>query len=57
MGMEISVQKVVNIDPQVLIIAGSNDHLESSGLLNGMVDRSSPNSEVIGRQSLHFSPP
>ena len=48
MGMEMNVQRVVNMDPQVVIKAGSNDHLQSRGLLNGLVDGSSASSEVIG---------
>ena len=48
MGMAISVQRVVNMDPQVVIIAGSNDHLQSRGFLNGLVDGWSPSSAVTG---------
>ena len=32
--MAISVQRVVNVEPEVVIIFGSNDHLQSRGLLN-----------------------
>ena len=47
-GMAISVQRVVNVDPEVVIIAGSNDHLQSMGLLNALVDGSVPSSEAMG---------
>ena len=47
-GMAISVQRVVNVDPEVVIIAGSNDHLQSRGLLNSLVDGSVPSSEAVG---------
>ena len=49
MGMAtISVQRVVNVDPEVVITAGSNDHLQSRGLLNALIDGSTPSSEVVG---------
>ena len=48
MGMAISVQRVVNVDPEVVIIAGSNNHLQSRGLLNALVDGSIPSSEAVG---------
>ena len=32
--MAISVQRVENVDPEVVIIVGSNDHMQSRGLLN-----------------------
>ena len=47
MGMALNVQRVVNMDPQAVIKAGSNDHLQTRGLLNGLVDGSSASSEVI----------
>ena len=43
-GMAINVQKRVNVDPELLIIAGSNDHLQSRGLLNALNDRSTSSS-------------
>ena len=36
------------MDPYVVIIAGSNDHLQSRGLLNALVDGSIPSSEAVG---------
>ena len=42
------------MDPQVVIIAGSYDHLQSRGLLNDLVDGSSPSSEVIGVAIMTF---
>ena len=47
-GMAINMQRVVNMDPEVVIIAGSNDHLQSKGLLNALVDGSAPSSEAVG---------
>ena len=47
-GMAISVERVVNVDPEIVIIAGSNDHLQSRGLLNALVDGSVPSSEAVG---------
>ena len=46
--MAISVQRVVNLDPEVVIVAGSNDHLQSRGLLNALIDGSTPCSEAVG---------
>ena len=46
--MAISVQRVVNLDPDVVLVAGSNDHLQSRGLLNALIDRSTPSSEALG---------
>ena len=40
-GMTISVQRTVSMDPQVIIIAGSNDHLQSRGLLSRLIPASS----------------
>ena len=48
--MALSVQRVVNVDPVVVITAGSNDHLQSRGLLNALIDGSTPSSEVGGRE-------
>ena len=42
------MHRVVNMNPQVVIIVGSNDHLQNSGLLKGLVDGSCPYTEVIG---------
>ena len=36
------------MDPQVIVIAGSNDHLQSRGLLSRLTDGSIPNNEGIG---------
>ena len=36
------------MDPQVIVIAGSIDHLQSRGLLSRLTDGSIPNNEVIG---------
>ena len=30
-GMMISVRRVVSMEPQVIVVAGSNDHLQSRG--------------------------
>ena len=47
-GMALSVHRTVSMDPKVMIIAGSNDHLQSRGLLTLLTDRSLPSNEVIG---------
>ena len=47
-GMTISVRRVVSMEPQVIVIAGSNDHLQSRGLLSRLMDGSIPSNEVIG---------
>ena len=36
------------MDPQVMIMAGSNDHLQSRGLLARLTDGSVPSNEVMG---------
>ena len=36
------------MDPQVIVIAGSNDHLQSRGLLSRLTDGSIPSNEIIG---------
>ena len=46
-GMTISVRRTISIDPQVIVFAGSNDHLQSRGLLAHLTDRSMPINEVI----------
>ena len=46
--MAISAQRVVNLDPEVVIVAGSNDHLQIRGLLNTLIDGSTPSSEAVG---------
>ena len=46
--MAISVQRVVSMDPQVMITAGSNDHLQSRGLLTRLTDGTVPSNEVMG---------
>ena len=47
-GMLISVRRVVSMEPQVIVVAGSNDHLQSRGLLSRLTDGSIPSNEVIG---------
>ena len=46
--MMISVRMVVSMEPQVIVIAGSNDHLQSSSLLSRLTNGSIPGNEVIG---------
>ena len=48
LGMMISVRRVVSMEPQVIVVAGSNDHLQSMGLLTRLTDGSIPSNEVIG---------
>ena len=43
-----SVRRVISMDPQVILIAGSNDHLQSRGLLSCLTDGSIPSNKVIG---------
>ena len=47
-GMMISVRRVVSLEPQVIVVARSNDHLQSRGLLTRLTDGSIPSNEVIG---------
>ena len=47
-GLTISVQRTVSMDPQVIIIAGSNDHLQSRALLSRLTDGSIPSNEIMG---------
>ena len=47
-GMMISVRRVVSMEPQVIVVAGSIDHLQSRGLLSRLTDGSIPSNEVIG---------
>ena len=47
-GMMISVRRVVSMEPQVIVDAGSNDHKQSRGLLSRLTDGSIPSNEVIG---------
>ena len=47
-GMTISVRRTISMGPQVIVIAGSNDHLQSRGLLSRLTDGSIPSNEVIG---------
>ena len=47
-GIMISVRNVVSIEPQVILVAGSNDHLQSRGVLSRLTDGSIPSNEVIG---------
>ena len=46
--MMISVRRVVSMEPQVIVVAGSNDHLQSRGLLSRQTDGSIPSNEVRG---------
>ena len=46
-GMVVSVQRVVNVDPDVVKIAGSNDHLQSRLLLNALTDGFTPSSMAV----------
>ena len=47
-GMMISVRRVVSMEPQVIVVVGSNDHLQSRGLLTRLTDGSIPSNGVIG---------
>ena len=47
-SVAMSVQKIVSMDPQMVIIAGSNDHLQSRGVLARLTDGSVPSNEVMG---------
>ena len=47
-SMVINVRRTISMDPQVIVIAGSNDHLQSRGLLSRLTDGSIPSNEVIG---------
>ena len=40
-GMMLSVQRDVNMEPQVIVVAGSNDRLQSGGLLSRLTGGSS----------------
>ena len=44
----ISVRRVVSMEPQVIVVAGSKDHLQSRGLLSRLTDGSIPSNDVIG---------
>ena len=44
----ISVRRMVSMEPQVIVVAGSNDHVQSRGLLSRLTDGSIPSNEVIG---------
>ena len=46
--MAISVQRVFSMDPEVIIIASSNDHLQSRGLLTRLMNGSIPSNEIMG---------
>ena len=52
-GMTINVRRVVSIEPQMIVIARSNDHLQSRGLLTRLTDGSIPSNEVIGEALSH----
>ena len=47
-GMTLSVRRTISMEPQVMVIAGSNDHLQSRGLLSRLTAGSMPSNEVIG---------
>ena len=47
-GMTISVRRAISMDPQVIVIAGSNDYLQSTGLLSRLTDGSISSNEIIG---------
>ena len=47
-GMAISVQRIVTMDPQVMIIAGSNYHLQSRGLQARLTEGTVPSDGVMG---------
>ena len=47
-GMTISVQRTVSMDPLMIITAGSNDYLQSRGLLSRLSDGSTPSKEIMG---------
>ena len=47
-GMTISRRRVVSMEPQVIVIAGSNDHLQIRGLLSRLTDGLIPSNDVIG---------
>ena len=44
----ISMQRVVSMETQVIVIAGSNEHLQSRGLFSRLTDGSIPSNEVMG---------
>ena len=46
-GIMIRVRKTISMEPQVIVITGSNDHLQSRGLLSRLTDGSFPSNEVI----------
>ena len=46
--MTISVRRTISMDPQVIVIAGSNDQMQSRGLLSRLTDGSILTNEVIG---------
>ena len=52
--MTISMRRVVSMEPQVIVIAGSNDHLQSRGLLSRLTDGSIPSNGVIGEAIMTF---
>ena len=47
-GMMISIRRVVSMEPQVIVVAGSNDHLQSRWLLSRLTEGSIPSNEVKG---------
>ena len=51
-GMAINVNLTVSMDPQVMIIAGSNDLLQSRELLTRLTDGSVHSNEVMGQATM-----
>ena len=47
-GMMLSVRRDVSMEPQVIVVAGSNDHLQSRGLLSRLTGGSILSNEIIG---------
>ena len=50
--MTIRVRRTISMEPQVIVIAGSNDHLQSRGLLSRLTDGLIPSNEVLGEAIL-----
>ena len=55
-GMTTSVRRIDSMEPQVIVIADSNDHLQSRGLLSRLTDGSIPSNEVIGEAIMTLLP-
>ena len=52
--MAISVQRVVIVDPEVVITSRSNEHLQSRGFLNALIDGFTPSSEAVEETIMTF---